>query len=57
MEPQTKSFVKNLKIAEQVKLLDYSYKSQKFLSVEFWFELCENSHHANGKKRGNIKFL
>ena len=30
-------------------MLGYSYISQKFLSVDFWFGLCENSHNANGK--------
>ena len=41
---------RNKKIAEQVSLLGYFYISQKFLSVDVWFGLCENSHNANGKK-------
>ena len=50
-EPQTKSFVKgHKKIAEQGGLLGYYYISQKFLSVEFGFGLCENSHNAKAKK-------
>ena len=40
----------NKKIAEQERLLGYYYISQKFLSVDVWFGLCENSHNANGKK-------
>ena len=42
------------KIAEQGRLLGYSYISQKFLSVDVWFGLCENSHNAKAKKK---KFL
>ena len=38
------------KIAEQVRLLGYFYISQKFLSVDVWFGLCENSHNAKAKK-------
>ena len=46
-----KKFCKwNKKIAEQERLLGYFYISQKFLSVDVWFGLCENSHNANGKK-------
>ena len=41
---------KQKKIAEQVRLLGYSYISQKFLSVDVWFGLCENSHNAKAKK-------
>ena len=45
-----KKFCGEQKIAEQERLLGYSYISQKFLSVDVWFGLCENSHNANGKK-------
>ena len=31
-------------------MLGYYYISQKFLSVEFGFGLCENSHNAKAKK-------
>ena len=41
---------KNKKIAEQERLLGYFYISQKFLSVDVWFGLCENSHNAKAKK-------
>jgi len=40
---------KNKKIAEQERLLGYFYISQKFLSVDVWFGLCENSHNAKAK--------
>ena len=51
-EPQTKSFVKgHKKIAEQERLLGYYYISQKFLSVDFGFGLCENSHNAKAKNK------
>ena len=40
------------KIAEQVRLLGYYYTSQKFLSVDVWFGLCENSHNAKAKNQG-----
>ena len=39
------------KIAEQVRLLGYYYISQKFLSVDVWFGLCENSHNAKAKNK------
>ena len=39
------------KIAEQVRLLGYYYIDQKFLSVDVWFGLCENSHNAKAKKK------
>ena len=38
------------KIAEQERLLGYSYIGKKFLSVDVWFGLCENSHNAKAKK-------
>ena len=41
----------NKKIAEQGKLLGYFYISQKFLSVDVWFGLCENSHNAKAKNK------
>ena len=41
----------NKKIAEQERLLGYYYISQKFLSVDVWFGLCENSHNAKAKNR------
>ena len=41
----------NKKIAEQKRLLGYFYISQKFLSVDVWFGLCENSHNAKAKKK------
>ena len=41
----------NKKIAEQESLLGYFYISQKFLSVDVWFGLCENSHNAKAKNR------
>ena len=41
----------NKKIAEQAHLLGYFYISQKFLSVDIWFGLCENSHNAKAKIR------
>ena len=45
-----KKFCKeNKKIAEQGRLLGYYYISQKFLSVDVWFGLCENSHNAKAK--------
>ena len=44
----------NKKIAEQERVLGYYHISQKFLSVDVWIGLCENSHNANGKKIGNI---
>ena len=51
-ETQTKSFVKgDKKIAEQERLLGYYYISQKFLSVDVWFGLCENSHNAKAKNK------
>ena len=31
-------------------MLGYYYISQKFLSVDFGFGLCENSHNAKAKK-------
>ena len=53
-----KKFCKeNEKIAEQERSLGYYHISQKFLSVDIWFGLCENSHNANGKKQGNMKIL
>ena len=39
------------KIAKQKRLLGYFYISQKFLSVDIWFGLCENSHNAKAKNR------
>ena len=42
---------KNKKIAEQERLLGYYYISQKFLSVDVWFGLCENSHNAKAKNK------
>ena len=42
---------KNKKIAEQGRLLGYFYISQKFLSVDVWFGLCENSHNAKAKNK------
>jgi hypothetical protein len=42
---------KQKKLAEQVRLLGYSYISQKFLSVDVWIGLCENSHNAKAKNR------
>ena len=50
----------NKKIAEQERLLGYSYKSQKFLSVDIWFGLCENSHNAkaqNKEYKNIVKFF
>ena len=47
----------NKKIAEQERLLGYFYISQKFLSVDVWFGLCENSHNANGKKMKEHEIL
>ena len=50
----------NKKIAEQVSLLGYFYISQKFLSVDVWFGLCENSHNAkakNGEYKDIVKFF
>ena len=41
----------NKKIAEQKRLLGYYYISQKFLSVDVWFGLCENSHNAKAKNK------
>ena len=41
----------NKKIAEQERLLGYYYISQKFLSVDVWFGLCENSHNAKAKNK------
>ena len=41
----------NKKIAEQVRMLGYYDISQKFLSVDVWFGLCENSHNAKAKNR------
>ena len=41
----------NKKIAGQERLLGYFYISQKFLSVDVWFGLCENSHNAKAKNR------
>ena len=47
-----KKFCKwNKKIAEQKRLLGYYYISQKFLSVDVWFGLCENSHNAKAKNK------
>ena len=40
--------IKNSRAREIARLL--LYISQKFLSVDIWFGLCENSHNANGKK-------
>ena len=48
------------KIAEQERLLGYYYISQKFLSVDVWFGLCENSHNAkakNGEYKNIVKFF
>ena len=42
---------KQKKIAEQGRLLGYCYISQKFLSVDVWFGLCENSHNAKAKNK------
>ena len=42
---------KQKKIAEQESLLGYYYISQKFLSVDVWFGLCENSHNAKAKNK------
>ena len=42
---------KHKKIAEQERLLGYYYIIQKFLSVDVWFGLCENSHNAKAKNR------
>ena len=50
----------NKKIAEQESLLGYFYISQKFLSVDVWFGLCENSHNAkakNGEYKDIVKFF
>ena len=47
----------NKKIAEQVSLLGYYYISQKFLSVDVWFGLCENSHNAKAKNREYKKIV
>ena len=50
----------NKKIAEQVRLLGYFYIIQKFLSVDVWFGLCENSHNAkakNGEYKNIVKFF
>ena len=46
-----KKFCREQKIAEQFYLLGYFYISQKFLSVDVWFGLCENSHNAKAKKK------
>ena len=57
-ETQTKSFVEcQKKIAEQERLLGYSYISQKFLSVDVWLGLCENSHNAKAKNEGIWNFM
>ena len=48
------------KIAEQVRLLGYSYIGKKFLSVDIWFGLCENSHNAKAKNseyKNIVKFF
>ena len=34
-----------------MRLLGYFYISQKFLSVDIWFGLCENSHNAKAKNK------
>ena len=34
-----------------MRLLGYFYISQKFLSVDVWFGLCENSHNAKAKNK------
>ena len=44
-----KKFCREQKIAEQESLLGSSYISQKFVSVDVWFGLCENSHNAKAK--------
>ena len=38
-------------------MLGYCDISQKFLSVDVWIGLCENSHNANGKKIRDMKLL
>ena len=48
---------KNKKIAEQDRLLGYFYISQKFLSVDVWFGLCENSHNAKAKNKEVLNIL
>jgi len=47
----------NKKIAEQESLLGYFYISQKFLSVDVWFWLCENSHNAKAKNKEVLIFF
>ncbi|MBE5743058.1 MAG: hypothetical protein E7360_07085 [Clostridiales bacterium] len=47
----------NKKIAEQESLLGYFYISQKFLSVDVWFGLCENSHNAKAKNKEVLIFF
>ena len=47
----------NKKIAEQMRVLGYFYISQKFLSVDVWFGLCENSHNAKAKNKEVLIFL
>ena len=47
-----KKFCKeNKKIAEQKNARLLLYISQKFLSVDVWFGLCENSHNAKAKNK------
>ena len=48
-ETKTKSFVKskkNSRAEKTARLLPYM---QKFLSVDVWIGLCENSHNAKAK--------
>ena len=47
----------NKKIAEQESLLGYSYISQKFLSVDVLFGLCENSQNAKAKNKEVLIFI
>jgi hypothetical protein len=47
-----KKFCKwNKKIAEQRTCSAIIIKRQKFLSVDVWFGLCENSHNAKAKNK------
>ena len=57
---KTYDMIQPKKIAEQKRLLGYFYISQKFLSVDVWFGLCENSHNAkakNGECKNIVKFF
>ena len=40
-----------------MRLLGYFYISQKFLSVDVWFGLCENSHNAKAKNKEILNFV